>query len=184
MSTKPIEQRVAEAIVKHSQLAGQAWSVAESQTEKKRAQNLLQGRGKYGPYIVAGDPYQWSRGLAAATIYMEPRGTQDDCEVPFDSHSDGFLSLAEAVSATLGDHYIEFVNAAVASVFSREDVSVPAVVTTYCAKGRVLAEYEFTTPWGSAHGGWEQALFVTRPQTMNIRTDSVAKITIERGKAE
>jgi hypothetical protein len=60
-----------------------------------------------------------------------------------------------------------------------EDVSLPAVITTYCAKGLVLAQYEFKT--------WDQALSYVGYYDLesgNIRTDSVAKITIERGKAE
>ena len=116
MSEKPIEQRVAEAIVKHSWRAGQAWSVTEPQTEEERAENLLKGCEKYGPYIVAGDPNEWSRGVSVATIYMEPRGTKGDCEVPLDTYSDGFDVSCKA-SAELGDHYIEFVNGGVAAVF-------------------------------------------------------------------
>ena len=113
---KPIERRVAEAIVKHSWRAGQAWSVTEPQTEEERAENLLKGCEKYGPYITAGDPKGWSSGASVATIYMEPRGTDGDCEVPFDYYGTG-MDVSFKASAELGDHFIEFVNPGVAVVY-------------------------------------------------------------------
>ena len=116
MSEKPIEQRVAEAIVKHSWRAGQAWSETELQTEKERAENLLKDR-EHGAYIVAGDPNGWSMGGAVATIYMEPRGTKGDCEVPLDTYSTDGFDISCKASDELGDHYIELVNGGVAAVY-------------------------------------------------------------------
>jgi len=116
MSEKPIEQRVAEAIVKHSWRAGQACSVTEPQTEEERAENLLKDR-KYGPYIVAGDPNEWSMGGAVATIYTEPRGTKGDCEVPLDTYSTDGFDVSCKASDELGDHFIEFLNGGVAAVY-------------------------------------------------------------------
>tara|TARA_R100000963_G_scaffold33118_1_gene25220 strand:+ start:117 stop:467 length:351 start_codon:yes stop_codon:yes gene_type:complete len=113
---KPIERRVAEAIVKHSSRAGQAWSVTEPQTEEERAENLLRPTGRYKAYIVGGDPYGWVDGNAAATILMEPKGTKDDCEIPLEYYGNGFDVSCKA-SEELGDHHIEFVNAAVAVVY-------------------------------------------------------------------
>ena len=113
---KPIERRVAEAIVKHSSRAGQAWSVTEPQTEEERAENLLRPTGRYKAYIVGGDPYGWVDGNAAATILMEPKGTKDDCEIPLECYGDG-CAVACRASEELGDHRIELINAAVAVVY-------------------------------------------------------------------
>ena len=116
MSEKPIEQRVAEAIVKHSWRAGQAWSETEPQTEEERAENLLRPIGKYKAYIVGGDPYEWGGNSAVATILMEAKGTKGDCEVPLDYYGNG-MDVSFKASAELGDHYIEFVNPGVAVVY-------------------------------------------------------------------
>lgn len=113
---KPIERMVAEAIVKHSRQAGQAWSVTDPQTEEERAENLLRPIGEYKAYIMGGDPYGWSNGTAVATILMEPKGTKGDCEVPLEYYGSG-MDVSCRASDELDDHHIEFVNAAVAVVY-------------------------------------------------------------------
>jgi len=111
MSKKPIEQRVAEAIVKHSWRAGQACSETEPQAAEERAENLLREG-----YIVAGNPNEWGSGGAVATVLMEASGGDGDCEVPLDYYGDAD-DVSCLASDELGDHHISFVNAGVAVVY-------------------------------------------------------------------
>lgn len=106
--------RVALAITQSCGVAGQAWSVDDMQDAETRAENLTRELGKYGAYIVAGDPYDWAEG-ALATILMEAKGTKGDCNVPLDYYGDG-MAVAFRASERLDGCHIEFVNAAVAVV--------------------------------------------------------------------
>jgi len=107
-------KQVALAITQSSGTAGQAWEAEDPQGAEQRAENLTSPVGRYGPYIVEGDPYGWSEG-ALATILMEQKGSKGDCIVPLDYWGDG-MTVADSAGDKLKDHYIEFVNAAVAVV--------------------------------------------------------------------
>lgn len=102
---------VAKAIATVNPIAGQAHG-KDPQDIDTRAANLL-ADSAYGPYIEEGDPKGWSGGIV--TIYMEPHGTENDCEVPLDYYGDGFDHASEA-SLLLDSCFIEFINPAVASV--------------------------------------------------------------------
>lgn len=113
--TNPIARRVSKAIVQVNPQAGRTHGV-EDETPATRIENLLKDIGNYGPYIAEGDPHGWGGGGTLATIYMEPKGSPGDCEIPLDYYAGGLNYSCEA-SHILGDIYIEFVNAAVACVY-------------------------------------------------------------------
>ena len=82
-----------------------------------RAANLLREVDIYGTkycYLRSGDPAGWGKG-AVATLFVEPHGGKDDCEVP-NYYEDGTEILMRA-SEILGDLFFEWVNAAVAQVW-------------------------------------------------------------------
>ena len=106
-------KQVALAITRSSGTAGQAYDTEEPQGPEQRADNLT-SPGKYGPYIVEGDPYGWSEG-ALATILMEQKGTKGDCVVPLNYYGDG-MTVSHFASGNIEGGYIQFVNAAVAVV--------------------------------------------------------------------
>ena len=110
-----VAMRVALAITESCGVAGQAWSVDDMQDAETRAKNLTSEEGKYGAYIVAGDPYDWAEN-ALATILMEAKGTKGDCNIPLDYYGDG-MTVAFHASEKLDGCHIEFVNAAVAVVY-------------------------------------------------------------------
>ena len=106
---------VALAITESCGVAGQSYSEDDMQDANTRAKNLTSKGGKYGPYIVAGDPYGWADD-AVATILMEPKGVSGDCVIPLDYYGNG-MDVSFKASDKLKDHHIEFVNAAVAVVY-------------------------------------------------------------------
>jgi len=108
---------VAEAICKVCRRAGQAWDAERHQTVAQRVENLLRD-GPYGPYIADGDPHEWGGPGTLATIYMEAKGDDGDCMIPLEYYGDGMLVSIEASALLPGNAYIEFVNAAVAVVYS------------------------------------------------------------------
>ena len=114
--SKQVAKKVARALAKVNPRAGQSYSVEKPQSITQRAENMLAEVGSYGPYIVAGDPYGWSMGTPLATIFMEPKGGEGDCVRPLDYYHGGF-GVAERARALMGKYYIEFVNAAVATVW-------------------------------------------------------------------
>lgn len=107
-------RRVAEAIVRSSTSAGRTHNVS-GESDTVRTNNLLR-ETNYGAYIVEGDPSDWGGGGALATIYLEPKGTKGDCEIPLDYYGGGIL-VAMKASNELKDAFIEFVNPAVACVY-------------------------------------------------------------------
>ena len=109
-----IAYEVALAITRSSDSAGQKLSEDKQQDAETRAKNLTQKTSRYGPYVSAGDPYDWCKG-ALATILMEPQGCEGDCVIPLDYWGDG-MTVAYNASELLSDCYIGFVNAAVAVV--------------------------------------------------------------------
>ena len=106
---------VAEALATVNSRAGQACAVERQQSISTRAANLLR---PVGPYVVAAadDPGRWAPD-AHVIIYMEPKGTRDDCELPLDYYGDGLDVSMRASDRLPGGHYIEFINAAVAAVW-------------------------------------------------------------------
>lgn len=124
MSTKTkqeIAELVARAIVDANPLAGCRYDkigLEQEESAATRASNLLAHHDPYGPYVAPGDPHKWGGPDALATVYMEPIGTDDDCIVPMDYHGNGF-SVVEKANDLLAPHgvYIDFINAAVASVY-------------------------------------------------------------------
>jgi hypothetical protein len=108
---------VAEAICRVSPKAGQSCAVQQAQTVEQRVENLLRYRDGYGMYIEDGDPKGWGGGRALVTIYMERIGGADDCELPLDSWGNGMEVGLRASQLLPGEHFIEFINAAVACVF-------------------------------------------------------------------
>jgi len=113
---RPSPWDIACAICKVDSLSGQTYDEERPQSVEERAANLLRGTKEYGPYIVAGDPGRWascSPSEIAATIYLEPHGTADDCYPPF-----GYYERSEAAySAVIPRGLLEYCNAAVAQVF-------------------------------------------------------------------
>lgn len=113
--SKRLANKVARALAKTNPLAGQEHGVDKIQSVTRRAANMLDDSGPYGPYIAPGDPHGWSPG-ALATIYMVPKGGQGDCIMPLDYWEGGPDAAARASDLLGGGLYIEFVNAAVAAV--------------------------------------------------------------------
>jgi len=111
MTKRGIAKTVALAITESCGVAGQEWSVDEPQSSRVRASNLV----KNG-YVLAGDPYEWGGRGVVATILMEPRGGQGDCQIPLEYYGEG-MDVSFKASERLGDAYIEFVNPAVACVY-------------------------------------------------------------------
>ena len=121
MSKKKYARRVAIALCKANPLAGIPHEHFEEEASKcpltltQRAENLLKEVGRYGAYVVEGDPGGWDGG-SLCTIYMEPKGGPGDVLMPLDYWGDG-VAVAARASYILGDVYIEFVNPAVAAVW-------------------------------------------------------------------
>lgn len=120
-----ISKRVALAIASVSKSAGQSYKYKsvdkngnkrDFQSENTRVENMLRV-GPYGAYIVDGDPQGWGEGEALATIYMEPKGGDNDCIMPLDYYETRSFDVASRASEILGNCYIEFINPAVACVF-------------------------------------------------------------------
>lgn len=114
-----ISEKVARAIVGKSRLSGCLIDGFFDDTEEERVQNLLRN-GKYGAYIIDGDPYDWGGSNAVATIFMEQHGGDGDCFIPLDYYGedgeDGF-TVASKASEVLGEYWIDFINPAVACVY-------------------------------------------------------------------
>jgi hypothetical protein len=113
-------KKVATALCQVDKFAGQSCDVDKQQTIPERVANLLK-ETVYGPYVAEGDPNEWSGNPAntLATIYMEQKGTPDDCNPPLDYYGTGSrngIDVSCAASRKLDSAYIEFVNAAVACV--------------------------------------------------------------------
>ena len=101
--------KTATAICTVNPLAG---SIADGDNSiDARAKRLLES-GPYGCYVGPGDPNGWSSG-AVATIYLEAKG--NGVHHPFSYYGNGMEVSFEA-SKLLDGAYIEFANAAVASV--------------------------------------------------------------------
>jgi hypothetical protein len=111
---KPTAFDVALAITKSCKVAGQSYSEHEPQDAETRAKNLTKVFSKYGPYIADGNPYGHWDG-AVATILMEPKGVSGDCIPPLNYYDSG-VDVSFEAGEKLKDHYIDFVNAAVAVV--------------------------------------------------------------------
>jgi len=107
-----VARDVALAICRVNPDAGQPVGEEEPVSSEERAENLLRGTRQFGPYIEDGDPKGWG---GVVFICMEQHGGDDDCGVPLEYWGNGMHHSLEA-SALLDDHYIEFVNAAVAVV--------------------------------------------------------------------
>lgn len=112
---KPTAFDIALAITQSCGIAGQSYSDNDPQDAKTRAKNLTSNVGKYGAYIVDGDPYGWADN-AVATILMEAKGVSEDCVIPLEYYGSG-MDVSFRASEKLKGHYIEFVNAAVAVVY-------------------------------------------------------------------
>jgi hypothetical protein len=115
-----IAKKVAEAIVKSSNVAGRTIGYVGNETNGQRVENLLRER-KYGAYIVDGNPSEWGGIGTLATIYMEQCGGDKDCFVPLSYYNengeDGFIIADKASNIMNNCIWIEFINAAVACVY-------------------------------------------------------------------
>jgi hypothetical protein len=114
-----IAKKVAEAIVKSSNVAGRTIGYVGNETDEQRVENLLRER-KYGAYIVDGNPSELGGPSTRATIYMEQHGGDRDCFVPLSIYSengeDAFI-IAEKASNIMNNYIrIKFINVAVACV--------------------------------------------------------------------
>lgn len=99
---------------------GVSFDSTENESEEKRVENILRD-GKYGPYIVDGDPHEWGGEGAVATIYMEQHGDDGDCFLPLDYYGENgedAFEISQKATEILGDCWIEFCNAAVACVYA------------------------------------------------------------------
>lgn len=108
-------RRVAAAICTVSERAGS--TEAGPNDVETRANRLIDPEVGWGDlaYIEEGDVRGWAPGCAA-TLFLEQGGTANDCGVPLDYYRDG-IDVGVEASNILGDHYIEFINAAVAAVY-------------------------------------------------------------------
>ena len=110
---------VATLLAETNPLAGQSHSVEAPQDVCTRATNLRTAvgpAGKYLAYVEPGDPCEWGGEGVVATIFMEPKGGIGDCRLPIEYYNGGH-EIAMRVSDKLREHYIEFINPAVACVY-------------------------------------------------------------------